>query len=202
MSMPRSSIMVVDDHPAMRLALRQVFSKTGEFEVVAEAGTAEQALHLSETATPQLAIVDLRLPDLDGVELILSLRKARPEMRILVFSSADERIHAAHAREAGAHGFVSKARDPDELVDSARLVLSDFTCFATETQKKRGAMLSERETAVLRMLIGGTSNVDIAAALVISPKTVSTYKTRLLRKLALRTVIDLVEWAKSNGIRH
>jgi DNA-binding NarL/FixJ family response regulator len=202
MSMPRSSIMVVDDHPAMRLALRQVFSQTGEFDVVAEAGTAVQALQLSETVAPQLAIVDLRLPDLDGIELILSLRKARPDMRILVFSSADERIHAPHAKQAGAHGFVSKAREPDELVDGARLILSDFTCFASDTQRKRGAVLSERETAVLRMLIGGVNNVDIATTLDISPKTVSTYKTRLLRKLALRTVIDLVEWAKSNGIRH
>jgi DNA-binding NarL/FixJ family response regulator len=193
--------MVVDDHPAMRRALRQVFDETGEFNVVTEAGTATDALRLSEAFAPQLAVVDLRLPDFDGIDLIQSLRKARPEIRILVFSSADERIHAAHARQAGAHGFVSKAREPAELVENARLVLAGYTCFASDAQRKRGVVLSERETSVLRMLVNGTGNVGIASMLGISPKTVSTYKTRLLRKLALRTVIDLIEYAKSNGIR-
>ncbi|CAB3755120.1 Virulence factors putative positive transcription regulator BvgA [Paraburkholderia humisilvae] len=200
--MPRSSIMVIDDHPAMRRALRQVFGETDEFNVVAEAGTAAQALRLTESAAPQLAIVDLRLPDLDGIELIPALRHVRPEMRVLVFSSADERIHAAQAKKAGAHGFVSKVREPSELLSSARLVLAGYTCFASDTSKERGIVLSERETAVLRLLIRGINNMSIAMSLGISPKTVSTYKSRLLRKLALRTVVDLVEYAKSNGIGH
>jgi DNA-binding NarL/FixJ family response regulator len=202
MQMPRSSIMVIDDHPAMRRALRQIFDETNEFDVVGEAGTAAQALQLTTALAPQLAIVDLRLPDLDGMDLIPSLRDARPDMRILVFSSVDERIHASHARQAGAHGFVSKVREPNELVASARLVLAGYTCFASETARKRGASLSQREMSALRLLIRGVGNIDIATALDISPKTVSTYKTRLLHKLHLRTLIDLVEYAKSNGIAH
>jgi DNA-binding NarL/FixJ family response regulator len=200
MHTPRSSILVVDDHPAMRHALRQVFDDTGEFVVVAEAGTGGQALQLALAITPDLAVVDLRLPDLDGIDLIPSLRDAWPPMRILVFSSVDERIHSVHVRNAGAHGFVSKAREPAELLTSARLILAGYTCFASDTVKKKGAMLSAREMSVLRQLIRGTGNVEIAASLGVSPKTVSTYKTRLLRKLDLRTVVDLVEYAKSNGM--
>jgi DNA-binding NarL/FixJ family response regulator len=202
MQTPRFSIMVIDDHPAMRRALRQIFDETGEFDVIGEAGTAADALQLINTLAPQLAIVDLRLPDLDGIELIPSLCAARPDLRVLVFSSVDERVHAAHARHAGAHGFVSKVREPTELVASARLVLAGYTCFASETEKKRGVTLSEREMSVLRLLVRGIGNVEIAAKLDISPKTVSTYKTRLLHKLDLRNLVDLVEYAKSNGLAH
>jgi DNA-binding NarL/FixJ family response regulator len=202
MQMPRSSIMVIDDHPAMRRALRQIFNETGEFEVIGEAGSAADALRQITPLAPQLAIVDLRLPDLDGIELIPSLRAAHPALRILVFSSVDERIHAVHARQAGAHGFVSKVREPSELLASARLVLAGYTCFASDTAKKRGVTLSDREMSVLRLLVRGIGNVDIAARLAISPKTVSTYKTRLLHKLDLRNLVDLVEYAKSNGLAH
>ncbi|GAB2915788.1 response regulator transcription factor [Paraburkholderia jirisanensis] len=202
MQTPRFSIMVIDDHPAMRRALRQIFDETGEFDVIGEAGTAADALQLINTLEPQLAIVDLRLPDLDGIELIPSLCAARPDLRVLVFSSVDERVHAAHARHAGAHGFVSKVREPTELVASARLVLAGYTCFASETEKKRGVTLSEREMSVLRLLVRGIGNVEIAAKLDISPKTVSTYKTRLLHKLDLRNLVDLVEYAKTNGLAH
>jgi len=202
MQMQRFSIMVIDDHPAMRRALRQIFGETGEFDVTGEAGSAAEALQLIAALAPQLAIVDLRLPDLDGIELIPSLLEARPDLRILVFSSVDERIHAVHARQAGAHGFVSKVREPAELLASARLVLAGYTCFASDTAKKRGVALSEREMSVLRLLVRGIGNVDIAAKLAISPKTVSTYKTRLLRKLDLRNLVDLVEYAKSNGLAH
>jgi DNA-binding NarL/FixJ family response regulator len=202
MQTPRFSIMVIDDHPAMRRALRQIFDETGEFDVIGEAGTAADALQLVNTLAPQLAIVDIRLPDLDGIELIPSLCAARPDLRVLVFSSVDERVHAMHARQAGAHGFVSKVREPTELVASARLVLAGYTCFASETEKKRGVTLSEREMSVLRLLVRGIGNVEIAAKLAISPKTVSTYKTRLLHKLDLRNLVDLVEYAKSNGLAH
>jgi DNA-binding NarL/FixJ family response regulator len=87
-------------------------------------------------------------------------------------------------------------------VASARLVLAGYTCFASETEKKRGVTLSEREMSVLRLLVRGIGNVEIAAKLDISPKTVSTYKTRLLHKLDLRNLVDLVEYAKSNGLAH
>jgi two-component system response regulator FimZ (fimbrial Z protein) len=193
-------VLIVDDHPVVRRVLRQIFEETREFELVADAATAEQALSIASTALPALAVVDMRLPDEDGLELIPRLLSVSPATRILVFSSVDERAHGPLARKAGAHGFVSKGKEPDELLASARLVLAGYTCYTSGEPGQPGASLSVREMAVLKQLVRGISNVDIAASLNVSPKTVSTYKARVLQKLDLKSVVDLVEYAKSNGL--
>jgi two-component system response regulator FimZ (fimbrial Z protein) len=192
--------MVVDDHPAMRRALSYVLGESADFDMVAEAGTVADALTAAAGCEPALAIVDLRLPDGDGLDLIAQLHDAWPGLRILVFSSADERLNAVHVRKAGAHGFVSKLRDPEELLASLRLVMIGYTCFAAEPVEPLGITLSRRETSVLHRLVRGRSNLDIAASLNLSPKTVSTYKKRLMQKLDLQNIVDLVEYAKTNGL--
>lgn len=184
----------------MRRALRHVLGEAGDFDVIAEAGTVAEALAAVEAAAPAVAVVDLRLPDGEGFDLIVRLREVCPDMRILVFSSVDERLNAVYVRKAGAHGFVSKLREPDELLAGMRLVMMGYTCFASEAAESMGATLSRRETSVLHRLIRGQSNVEIAESLNVSPKTVSTYKTRLLQKLELHTLVDLVEYAKANGL--
>jgi DNA-binding NarL/FixJ family response regulator len=193
-------LLIVDDHPVVRRVLHQIFDETQEFEVIAEAGTAAEALSLASASLPDLAVVDIRLPDQDGLELIPRLLGVSPATRILIFSSVDERAHAALARKSGAHGFVSKEKESAELLAGARLVLAGYTCFTSPEPGQSGAALSMRETAVLKQLIRGTSNVEIAASLNLSPKTVSTYKARILQKLDLHSVVDLVEYAKSNGL--
>lgn len=194
--------MVVDDHPVMRRALRYVLDESADFDVVAEAGSVAEALASAADCEPALAIVDLRLPDGDGLDLIAQLRNARPTLRVVVFSSVDERLNAVYVRQAGAHGFVSKLLDPDELLASLRLVMIGYTCFASELPEPTGIALSRRESSVLHQLIRGQSNVEIAASLNLSPKTISTYKVRLLQKLGLQNVVDLVEYAKTNGLAH
>ena len=184
----------------MRRALRHVLNESADFELVAEAGSMAEALASAAIAEPAIAIVDIRLPDGDGLDLIIRLREAHPGIRILVFSSVDERLHAVNVRRAGAHGFVSKLRDPEELLASLRLVSVGYTCFSSELVEPKGGALSRRETSVLHRLIRGQSNVDIAASLNLSPKTVSTYKMRLMQKLELESVVDLVEYAKTNGL--
>lgn len=196
----RHKVLIVDVHPAMRHALRQVFGDAGDFEVIAEACTANDALSVARSVEPELAVVDLRLPDSVGIDLFRRLRDVRPGLRILVFSSIDGRLQAARFRNAGAHGFVSKTRDPGELLAASRLVIRGYTCFASELAAPVGVTLSRRETAVLHQLIRGVSNVDIAKSLGLSPKTISTYKRRMLQKLELRTLVDLLEYAKASGI--
>jgi len=184
----------------MLRALRQVLDEAGDFDVLAEAGTVAQALSQAAATSPALAVVDLRLPDDDGFELIGHLARVCPGVRILVFSSVDERLNAVHVRDAGAHGFVSKMREPAELVASLRLVMMGYTCFVSELLERERVLLSQREKSVLLRLVRGQSNVEIATALKISPKTVSTYKTRLMTKLELENVVGLVEYAKTNGL--
>jgi DNA-binding NarL/FixJ family response regulator len=184
----------------MRRALRHVLDETPDFDVVAEAASVAEALTTAGAVKPAAALVDIRLPDGDGFDLIARLCEAHPGIRILVFSSVDERLNAVHVRRAGAHGFVSKLRGPEELIASLRLVRVGYTCFSSELIEPEGIALSRRETSVLHRLIRGQSNVDIAASLNLSPKTVSTYKMRLMQKLDLESVVDLVEYAKTNGL--
>ncbi|MBN3752474.1 response regulator transcription factor [Paraburkholderia sp. Tr-20389] len=192
--------MIVDDHPVMRRALRYVLDESTDFDMVAEAGSVAEALASAVAFDLSLAIVDLRLPDGDGLDLIAQLRNAKPGLRIVVFSSVDERLNGVPVRNAGAHGFVSKLRGPDELLASLRLVMIGYTCFASELVEPGSVTLSRRETSVLHRLIRGQSNVDIASSLNLSPKTVSTYKMRIMQKLDLQNVVDLVEYAKTNGL--
>jgi DNA-binding NarL/FixJ family response regulator len=191
---------VVDDHPVMRRAMRYVLDESSDFDVVAEAGTVAEAIALAASAEPALAIVDLRLPDGDGIDLIYRLRETLPALRIVVFSSVDERLNAVQVRQAGAQGFVSKLRGPEELLAGVRLVMIGYTCFSTDLIEPDVAALSRRETAVLHRLIRGETNVEIAESLNLSPKTVSTYKVRVLQKLELHSVVELVEYAKTHGL--
>lgn len=196
----RFRTLVVDDHPLIRQALRNALNQSGDFEIVAEVGSVAEAFALAATTKPAIAIVDLRLPDGDGLDLIVQLLDAQPDLRVLVFSSLDDRLNAAQVRKAGAHGFVSKLRGAQELLGSLRLVMAGYTCFASERCEPAGSELSRREASVLHQLIRGQSNVEIAASLNVSPKTVSTYKTRLMQKLELENMVGLVEYAKKNGL--
>lgn len=198
--MPSQKLMIVDDHPVIRRVLRQIFDDAKEFDVVAEAATAAEALGHARSTLPQLAIIDLRLPDQDGIELIPLLLAVSPATRILVFSANDDRTHSALARKAGAHGFINKEKEAAELLAGARLVLAGYTCFTSFGNGQGDALLSMREMAVLKQLVRGATNVEIAESLNLSPKTVSTYKTRVFTKLKLSSVIELVEYAKSNGL--
>jgi DNA-binding NarL/FixJ family response regulator len=199
----KQTIVLVDDHPSLRLALKTILEDTGEFDIVGEASTGDKALAIIRRVPPSLVIVDLKLPDIDGIELIRQVRRAAPSTRILVFSSQDERMHAGPARDAGGHGFVGKDRDICDILTAARLVLAGYNCFAdsgTEATTDRLGQLSPRELTILKGLVAGASNKQLADTLFLSPKTVSTHKTRMLRKLNLETLVDLVEFAKAHRL--
>lgn len=195
------TVVVIDDHPPIRLALKTYLEQEGRCRVVGESGGAD-ALSCVRTHRPDLVILDLALSSFDGLGLIRQVCLVDGNIRVLVLSSRDESIYVTRAAEQGASGYVSKASSMQEILYAVQLVRCGYRCFPGGVGQSTpfAPVLSRRELAVLRFIAGGSRNKDIAQALFISPKTVSTYKMRLLTKLNLRTTLDLVEYARMNGL--
>jgi DNA-binding NarL/FixJ family response regulator len=199
------SVILIDDHPAVRVAIKGILESQGTLAVVAECGDGARGLDAVRKHTPDLVVVDLSLPDIDGLELINRIRALNSNIRLLVLSARDERLYALKVMQAGANGFVNKSKDITDILHAATVVTSGFSCFpvlnvGAATEAGLLAKLSVREMTVLLGLASGDSNKDLAEKLCLSQKTISTYKMRILEKLHLHSVADLVTFAKSNHL--
>jgi two-component system, NarL family, response regulator, fimbrial Z protein, FimZ len=192
-------IVIIDDHPMIRGTIAAVMRADPELVVVGESGDGEDGLAMVLAERPDLVILDLDLPRLDGLSMLRRIRAHDDQMRILVLSAKPEQVMAAHTRLAGANGYVGKSREIGELLTAARSVLFGYDCFPAEIVQtgKEGGLewLSPREVEVLQYLVRGVTNKDIAERLFLSDKTVSTYKTRLREKLGLSSLAGLIEFA-------
>ncbi|RKP59023.1 response regulator transcription factor [Pararobbsia silviterrae] len=200
-------IIIVDDHPIIRMTLAGELERSGEFAIVGQAPDGEEALRLVAHCRPDLMVLDLELPKLDGLSVLERLRSQGSRLPILVLSAKDERVMGTRVRAAGANGFVSKLRDVKEVVTSMRIVMSGYQCFSQSIYEyrvgdkdRRLRGLSQRELEVLRYVSRGFNNKDIANRLLISDKTVSTYKMRLMKKLEVRSVFELTEFSRANQL--
>lgn len=192
-------IVIVDDHPMIRGAIASVFRSDPELQIAGESGDGEEGLRMVLSLNPDLLVLDLDLPRLDGLSMIRRIRTQDDKMRILVLSAKPDHVMAAHTQQAGANGYISKGRELAEMLTAARTVLLGFDCFPANAQhanRNSGLeVLSPREMEVLQYLARGVSNKDIANRLFLSDKTVSTYKTRLCEKLGLSSLAALIEFA-------
>jgi len=195
-------IVVIDDHPIVLKMLVNVLH--AEYELVGECGDGEEGLRMAQSLQPDLVILDLELPKLDGLSVIRGIRSKQPDTRILVLSAKPELVMANHTRMAGANGYVSKSRGVEELCGVVKAVLLGYDCFpAGSCGGGRDVALnglSPREVEVLQYLARGMSNKGIAARLGLSDKTVSTYKTRVLDKLGVSSLAALIEFATLNKL--
>ncbi|HEY1610510.1 MAG TPA: response regulator transcription factor [Paraburkholderia sp.] len=175
-----------------------------QYELAGESGDGEEGLRLAQTLQPDLVILDLELPKLDGLSLIRTIRAKQPRTRLLVLTAKPEQVMANHTRIAGANGYVSKSRGIEELRSVVKAVLLGYDCFpAGSCEGGRDVALnglSPRELEVLQYLARGMSNKGIAARLSLSDKTVSTYKTRVLDKLGVSSLAALIEYATLNNL--
>ncbi|MDS1138894.1 response regulator transcription factor [Pusillimonas sp. SM2304] len=211
-------IVIVDDHPLVRLAVRVVLEREG-YEVVAECQTGADCLQAVRNLKPDLVILDLGIPKLDGFSVISRLRSAKLAVSILVLTSSDARNYGMRCLQAGASGFLCKDEKLDELADAVKAVLAGYTYFprvvvdilaeqgltskAADPEKASAselASLTDREMTILGLLAKGMNNQEIAEVLMLSHKTVSTYKIRLMGKLNLPNMVALVKLAERNGI--
>lgn len=206
-------VLLADDHAIVRAGLRRLVEESGDMQVVAEAADGREAIHLIRELRPDVAIIDLSMPHIDGLEVIQRLRPEFPQLPIIVLTMHTENQYVIRAIEEGAMGYITKQSAPEQLVKAIRKVLGGsrfLTDDAAESlalkvsQGRRGRSglddLSTRELQVLRRLALGHTNREIAEAYNISIKTVDTYRFRLLKKLDLRNNADLSRFAIQNGL--
>jgi DNA-binding NarL/FixJ family response regulator len=191
----------------VRDGLRRILSTHGDIEVAGEAANGDEALALVKAHEYDVAMLDMSMPGLSGIDLIKRLRIERPKLRILVLSMHGEEQYAARVLKAGASGYLNKDSAAELLVGTIRKIAAGgvhigeaaaASLVAAEQQAHRA--LSDREFEVLRRLVDGKNPTDIAEQLHLSVKTVSTHKTRILEKLGLKTTADLVRYALENKL--
>lgn len=202
----RSRVIIADDHAVLRQGLRDLLSGTPDLEVVAEASDGAAAERLARTRPADLLLLDVALPGRRGLQVLESLRRDGIALPVLVFSMYPAAPYAEHARRAGAQGYVAKDADSPELLRAIRRVLAGGSSFPGRrgTGSRNGSgdpftQLSARETEVMTGLLAGSSLLQIAAAAGITPKTVTTYRRRLLDKLGVRSNAELAGLAARHG---
>ncbi len=200
-------IVLADDHAMVRNGLQRILESEPGLRVVAQAVDGESTLARVADAACDLLLVDLTMPGTSGPRLIQRLHETHPALRILVVSMHDAPPVVRAALQAGAHGYVTKDSDPDVLVQAVREVMAGKRFIdprvapALETREVASQpSLSPREQQVMQRLVTGQSNNEIAAALHLSEKTVSTHKTNLMAKLGVDSLAELVRWADQQGL--
>jgi DNA-binding NarL/FixJ family response regulator len=206
-------VLLADDHSIVRAGLRRLVEESGDIAVIAEAADGREAIRLAREQEPDVAVIDLTMPGLDGLEVISQLKLYCPKLPILVLTMQEEGQFVVRALEAGAKGYITKQSAPEQLVRAIHKVygggayLSETAAEALALHAARKtagrsllASLSNREIEVLRRLASGWTNREIAAAFAISIKTVDSYRLRLLKKLNLRNNAELTRFAIQNRL--
>jgi len=205
-------ILLVDDHAVVREGLKRVLAGMGGTLDIGEAPDAPKALELARAGEWDCALVDIVLPGQTGLELVKELHRLKPRLPILVLSMFPEEQYAVRMLRAGASGYLNKESAPEQLVAAIRIVLNGgkyvsprmasqiATDLTSTSSRARHEELSDREFTVLRMMAAGMTGKDIARKISISNKTVSTYRTRILKKLHLRNNAQLVAYAVKNNL--
>jgi len=212
--MKTTRILIVDDHPVVRMGLRQMLSQEADLEICGEAGSAAEGLELAEETSPDLVIVDISLPDRSGLELVKQLAAGSDPPRIVISSMHDEKLFAERALKAGAHGYVAKEEATRDLVDAVRRVAAGDMYLSEEmtqhmlqvsagTASTDGATgvesLSDRELEVFERIGQGLTTREVAERLQLSVKTIESHRENVKAKLDLRNNNELirraVEWS-------
>ena len=189
-------VVIADDHSLVRQGLRRYLELAGDIEIVGEASTGAEVIAEVERQTPDVALLDIRMPDMDGLEAAATIGGKFPDVGVIMLTAYDDRQFVVDAVRAGAKGYVLKARDAEHLTQTVRLVaagnlvidpnlvvvLADELSTAKERDRK-AEMLTGREVEILQLLAMGHTNRDIAGKLFISPDTVKTHLEHIYQKL-------------------
>ncbi len=206
-------VLLADDHSIVRAGLARIIEESGDMMVVAEAADGREAIEMVQEKDPDVVVVDISMPGLDGLEVADQLLSQHPELPIIILTMHEEEQYVLRAVEVGVMGYVTKRSAPEQLVAAIRKVhggsryLSDKAVEMLALRMARGGQsqspldsLSTREMQVLRQLALGQTNREIAASYNISVKTVDTYRFRLLKKLNLRNNAELSLFAIQNHL--
>lgn len=202
-------VLIADNHPIIRMGVKHVLDSATGFKVVESASTTDELFEKLKKVTPDVVMLEMDIPDINGIAALRKLKKEYPDVKVLMYSGQSEDVYALSTIRAGAFGYLSKASDIDYIISAIRKVsegnmfitneLAQRLAFDEGTQKPRRFFrkLSSREVEVLKLLASGKRNKDVAIGLNLNEKTVSTYKARLMKKLNVDNMVDLLQQAKA-----
>lgn len=214
--MQQIRVLIVDDHAILRDGISALLALAADIEVVGEAENGREAIDRARQLAPDVVLMDIAMPAMDGLEATRRIHKEFPQMKVLTLSQYDDREHLLSLLEAGAEGFISKTAASSELASAIRSVYQGDSFLSPSVAKlllkhyRQGAragkgqdpydQLTGREREVLKLLAEGHTSQGIADTLVISPKTVEGHRTNLMAKLDIHNRTDLVKYALRKGI--
>jgi two-component system NarL family response regulator len=205
-------VLLVEDHRMVREALREVLTKVPDMEVVGEAGDAHEGLELARSLAPDVVVLDIRLPDLNGIEVAARLRDSGNQAKIVALSAFSDKRFVTEMLRSGASAYVTKSAAGTELVSAIRAVACGHGYFSPEiaatlvsevrdrATTSAGQPLARREREVLRLIAEGARSTEIATQMHITVATVEVHRRNIMRKLGIRTVAELTKHAIREGI--
>ena len=205
-------VLIADDHPVVRRGLREILSAPPDMTVAGEAQNACEALELVRTGRWDVVILDIKMPGKSGLEALKQLKSERPGLPVLVLSVYPEEQYAVRVLRAGADGYMNKEAAPEQLVEAVRKVVSGgkyvsasvaetLVCNLTgQTADPPHSKLTDREFEVLCRMGEGKAVGQIAKDLHLSPKTISTYRARVLDKMAMKSTAEMIHYAITHGL--
>ena len=206
------SVMIADDHAIVRQGLKQILSETDDIKVTGEAETGFQAIKIARQQDFDVMLLDISLPDRNGIEILKQIKKDRPSLAVLMLSMHNEHEFAIRALKAGASGYLNKQSAPAQLVVAIRQVAAGDKYVGavvakvlayiinTDDDKPLHTTLSDREYQTLCFIAAGKTLSEISTEMFLSPKTVSVYRARLLEKLKLTNNSELIRYAIKNRL--
>ncbi len=210
--MAKTKVLIVDDHAIVRTGVRSLLDSDDEFSVVGEAASGQDALALAARLNPDVVLMDITLPDMNGLEAMVRIKETVPDTGVVIFTMHEDEDYFFRAIQAGAAGYVVKGGGSENILTALRAVRdggiflypsvakSLVAEYLQEGETPAVKSLSERERDVLRLIGDGLVNKEIAARLGISVSTAQTYRSRIMEKLGLHTVAELIRYAIRKGI--
>jgi DNA-binding NarL/FixJ family response regulator len=205
-------VLIADDHAIVRRGVRQILEETSDIEVTGEAASASELWPKVREGRCDAVVLDVNLPGRSGLELLGDIKRERPELPVLILTVHSEDQYAVRALKAGASGFLTKESAPEKLVDAVRKIAQGRRFITPEVADKlassvaRGEQgppheaLSDREFQILKMIASGKTVSQIGRELALSVKTISTHRTRILKKMNLKTNSELTHYVIRNGL--
>jgi len=205
-------ILIADDHPIVRRGLRQILEENRTVLSVEEAGTGQEAIEIVKRRRFDVVLLDISMPGMSGLEALSEIKKLNPGLPVLILSIYPEEDYAVRALKAGASGYLTKKSAPDELITAIKKLcrgeryispsLAEFlaTHLTEENERPLHESLSNREYQVMRLITSGKSLKEAAAVMSLSPKTISTFRTRVLQKLNLKSNAELIQYAMKHDL--
>jgi DNA-binding NarL/FixJ family response regulator len=212
-SKKKIKVLIVDDHPVVRKGLWSCLESRPNLKIIGEATNGHEALKQITALQPDVVLMDIAMPEMDGLQVTERLHKDIPEMKVLVLSVQSNRETVLRIIRAGARGYVLKESSPEDLVKAielvnggeaffsppvARIALNQYVSELDESDP--ASRLSDREREVLILIASGRSNKEIASDLGIGVRTIETHRERIMRKLSIRSVAGLTKFAIANGL--